>query len=96
MKVQLLPDLTLLLVGILEYVNWWCGVNSSPLRCRELAGRFRLDKRHSVPLIVNFQNHYKKSKKSNIGDPVSKNFQKFRDFNLITKNGITSLFIVRF
>ena len=55
--------LTLLLVGFLEYVNWWGGRFGPPFRSRELTGRFRWDKRHSIALIVNFQNHYKKSKK---------------------------------
>ena len=59
----LLNILTLLLVGFLEYVNWWGGAIRPPVRSRELTGRFRWDKRHSIRLIVNFQNHHKKSKK---------------------------------
>ena len=29
-----------------------------PVRSRELTGRFRWDKRHSISLTVNFQTHY--------------------------------------
>ena len=87
-------NLTLLLVGFLENVNWWGGGRfGPPVRSRELTGRFQWDKRHSVPLIVNFQNHHKKSK---IRGPGSTNFQKFRDFHPITQIAITSLFLVRF
>ena len=38
----------------------------------------------------------KSRKKSRIGGPGSKYFRKFRDFYLITKKVITSLFLVRF
>ena len=90
----LCTTLTLLLVGFLEYVNWWRGgAIRPPVRSRELTGRFQWDKRHSIPLIANFPNHYKKSK---IGGPGSKNFRKFRDFHRIIKIAITSLFFVRF
>ena len=88
--------LTLLLVGFLEYVNWWGGRFGLPVRSRELTGRFQWDKRQSIPLIVNIRNHYKKSKKVENGGPGSKNFRKFRDFHSITKIAITSLFLVRF
>ena len=87
-----------LLVGFLEYVIWWGGVGVGAIRPPPQISRTNRPisiKRHSIPIIVNFQNHYKKSKKSKIGDSGSKNFRKFRDVHPITKIAITSLFLVR-
>ena len=80
--VWILSTLTLLLVGFLEYVNWWGGGRfGPPVRSQELTGRFRWNKRHLIPLIVNFQNHYKKSRKvENWGSwkqKISENFAIF-------------------
>ena len=68
--------LTLLLVGFLEYVNWGGG-RFGPLRSRELTCQFPWDKRHSIFLIMNFQNHYEKSKSLKLGvleAKISENF----------------------
>ena len=73
--------ITLLQVGFLEYVNGWGGgAIRPPVRSRELTGRFRRDEPHSIPLIVNFQNHYKKMKSRKFGvleAQLSENFAIF-------------------
>ena len=51
--------LTILLVGLLDYVTWWGGGDSAPLVYRKLWSRFWLGKRHWTPLIEISRSRYK-------------------------------------
>ena len=84
---------------------WWAfwstltgggGAILPPVRSRELTSRFRWDKGHSIPLIVNFQNHYKKVEKVENWGSWKQIFLKISRSYLITKIAITSLFFVQF
>ena len=87
-----LTGLTLLLVGFLENVNWWGGGRFGPRQILRTNRPISMDKRHSIPLIVNFRITIKSRKLGVLETKVPKISQ----FSPITKIAITSLFLVRF